>query len=120
MKRRRGALEGKDTYSNNIYADLRVTSLMDLYKRSKIELEEIKGWNEMPKDLSQEDLNLTKSQLEGRKAEIERICDAHLKELLRVTRQDAGAFMGMDYKKKFLVLSANEGILQKSYRRHNK
>lgn len=56
----------------------------------------------------------------SRKDEVERICDAHMRELLRATRQDAGNFMGMDYKKKFLVLSANEQILKKSYRRQNK
>ena len=54
---------------------MRCASLNDLYKRAKIELEEIKGWNDMPKDISLDEYELTKSQLEARKVEIERICD---------------------------------------------
>ena len=59
---------------------------MDLYKRAKIELEEIKGWNGMPKGVDQADYDQVVKQLAARKAEIERLCDAHLRELLRLTR----------------------------------
>lgn len=74
----------------------------------------------MPKDVSPGDYEAMKQILKQRVEEIERICDAHLRELLRVTRQDPGSFFSMDYKKRFMVLSANEQILKKSYRRQNK
>ena len=58
--------------------------------------------------------------MQNRKEQIERICDAHLRELLRITRQEPTRFNNMDYKKKFLVLAANEQMLIRSYRRQNK
>ena len=101
-------------------ADLRITSLSDLYKRAKLELEEVKSWQETPQGLSKEQVIRIKQQMQNRKEQIERICDAHLRELLRITRQEPTRFNNMDYKKKFLVLAANEQMLIRSYRRQNK
>lgn len=43
IARRRGALQGKDTFSNNFFADLRISPLMDLYHRIVIEAEEVRS-----------------------------------------------------------------------------
>lgn len=53
----KGAMEGRDTYSKDFYADLRIGPLADLYKRSIIELEEIK-WKEIPKGIDPDVYNL--------------------------------------------------------------
>jgi len=49
-------MEGRDTYSKDFYADLRIGPLADLYKRSIFELEEIK-WKEIPKGIDPSDYN---------------------------------------------------------------
>lgn len=51
FRRRKGAAEGKDTFSKSFFGDLKIQPLSDLYSRTLIELEEMK-WDEMPRGVS--------------------------------------------------------------------
>lgn len=115
--RKRGVAEGKDTYSVNFFGDLRITPLSDLYNRAVLELDEMK-WDAMPKGVDPLEYDAVFKQFQERKKRIETVCDFHLKELLKVTKQGSQSDMlSFEFKKKFLILQANEPILLKSYRR---
>lgn len=90
FNRKKGAIEGKDTYSSNFFADLRITPLFDLYTRANIELQEIKTLAAEERDVdnsfANNDMDVVVKQFTLRKQQLESVIDAHLNELLKATK----------------------------------